>query len=101
MDDICANNHGGDPCSVAANPSHWRKAIDCERVYEEAVRRGKQGAISQELYNACGLSENTGAARCSDLKAAGRLIRTSRRGITTSGKKACVLVADIHWDEET
>jgi hypothetical protein len=96
IQDICAANHKGDSCSVAANPSRSAKDAVCEALYQEAVRRGPKGAIAESLYFALDLPHHTGSARCSDLKADGRLIRTTRRGQTVSGCSATVLIADIY-----
>jgi len=98
--DICANNHKGDSCSVAANPSRSAKEATCEALYQEAVRRGPKGAIAEELYFALDLPHHTGSARCSDLKAEGRLLRTKRRGQTLAGCSATILIADIFESRE-
>lgn len=99
IEDVCANNHKGDSCSVAANPRPSRKQAMCDAIYEEAVRVGPKGAIAEDLHRPLGLSHQTGSARCSDLKASGLLLRTTRRSVTVTDSPATVLVAKIYATE--
>lgn len=99
--DICENNHGGNPESYAARSSLNSSEIR-RRVLGFIQARGPQGATSDEIEQALGLSHQTASARCSELKAEGKVCVVGSRK-TRSGSKASVLVATSgrsNWPSE-
>ncbi len=92
--DPCERFHGGNPESVAAHetivPS---KEILCDRITNFVATLGTTGATCDEIEIGMRISHQTASARCTELLAERRLIRTSARRRTRSGRGAAVLVA--------
>lgn len=98
--DICAGNHHGNARSREAHTRIRRHKSNLrERIYNEALERGEHGDIAENLYRPLGICDNTGTARCSELKRDGLLVVSGRVALTASGSNADVLVADIFIQE--
>jgi hypothetical protein len=82
--DICANRHGGNAESVAAN---WKtnKQLDAERIMK--LLGCHNDLTCQEASDILRMPYTTASARFSDLKRAGRIEPTERRK-TRSGRFA-------------
>lgn len=71
--DVCANNHGGNEESRAAN-RRTNKEVDRARILDfMATRPGKEAHV-KELIRELDLKHQTASARLSDLKAAGVIV---------------------------
>jgi hypothetical protein len=66
--DICANNHGGDSASEAANPTPATKAEWQERVYQWICRHGVAGGTADECAAHFDVDHNTVAPRFTELR---------------------------------
>jgi hypothetical protein len=96
-DDITKNFHGGNPFSVRANrDTHPRKQAAKDRIHDGFIATGPAGKIAEAIYRPLGICDNTGTARCSELKRDGRLLGTSREALSSTGSAAQVLVADCY-----
>lgn len=99
QEDICRNNHGGNPESEAANVV-TNKERDRGRVIEFISSRGLYGTTCDSLEQRLGISHQTASARCSDLLKDGIIMRKPVPGMpdkyekrpTRTGKSAAVLV---------
>lgn len=99
--DICANRHGGNPESIAANPAEDVKEGIRLQIIEHVRALGPEGAIPDEIVATWGTIHNHVAPRCSDLKRDGRLVPqfehkngklVPKRRLTRDGNTARVLV---------
>jgi hypothetical protein len=98
-DDICRNNHGGNPESEDANLS-TDKDRDRGRIVQQLDLTGLAGATCDQLEAALGMSHQTCSARCSELLRDGIAIRKwdqvhpfrYERRPTRTGCHAAVLV---------
>jgi hypothetical protein len=89
--DVCARNHMGNPESVEAHNSiKSSKAAQWNLILSFLAERGDFGATAEEIQKALGMRQASTAARCSELKAAGK-VRVVGRRKTSSGRKAAVL----------
>lgn len=95
-DDICRNNHGGNPESEAANTGNTKKRDAFRKeMYEWWVAQGWGGAITEQaLTHFAHLRYSTVTARVSEMKRSGLLFKVGTRPTNYSGKQAAVLVAD-------
>jgi ATP-dependent RNA circularization protein (DNA/RNA ligase family) len=67
--DVCANKHGGNSESQAANEQvEPRKHEDCRRILAFLRQRGDLGATVKEVSKGLPLHYTTASARLSDLK---------------------------------
>jgi hypothetical protein len=89
--DICANNHGGNPESEAANKI-TDKTADAQRLADWYIARGARGGYMELAARELGMRHQTVSARQSDLKRLGVLWKTTQRTQTSSGAKAGVYV---------
>lgn len=94
--DICRNNHGGNPESVAAH-AKTKKARDRLTVTEALYLAASHGATCDELEVSTGMSHQTCSARCSELLAAQWIYRKPSGGgyekrKTRTGRHAAVLI---------
>lgn len=91
--DICANRHGGNAESVAANkrvtPTKAELRIS---IYDYIASRGAEGATTEEVSIALGIRYTTASARISELEA-DRWVRKAGRRPTSGGSTAAVLQA--------
>ena len=91
--DICANNHGGNVESVAANLHiHPYKPKQREIVYAYILKLGERGASANEVESGLNIPIRSAAARCSELRAEGRVVKYGTRP-TATGCNAAVLIA--------
>lgn len=102
--DITARRHKGNQFSVGANPTAQKKSDDMETIYQGFIARGEEGAVREDVYLSLGFDSNTGSARCSDLKHAGRIVPvwnpdgSHKKGRTKGGhgSPAGIMCADIY-----
>ncbi len=94
-DDICRNNHGGNPESEAANTGNTKKRDKFRRdLYAWWVEQGPRGAITERALHAfADLRYSTVTARVSEMKRSGLLFKVGVSPTEYSGKMAAVLVA--------
>lgn len=90
-DDICRNNHGGNPESEAAN-LQTDKRRDSRRIVDALVNVGWNGLTCDELEVRLAMSHQTCSARCSELKRDGTIAVKSAKRFTRTGSSAGVLV---------
>lgn len=91
--DICANRHGGNENSVAANKAiSPLKSESRRKVLDFIASRGQSGATSEEISIGLNLPINKISGRCSELKKFNLVIISGKR-LTKSGLYADVLVA--------
>ena len=91
--DPTANNHGGNPQSVAAHESiAKRKRVLRDRIVAHVDALGRTGAISDEIETALDLPHQTVSARLTEAKARGELVPSGWSRPTRSGRFAAVLV---------
>ena len=91
--DICANNHKGNPHSVAANAKiHVDKRPMREKIYDLIAHR--QHPTCEEIEIALGLKHQSVSARISELKRAGRIIITGERETLSGCMAATYGVSD-------
>ena len=94
--DICANRHGGNPESAAAN-ERTQKERDRKRVLWAIVNAGARGATCDELERTLTLKHQTCSARCSELLRDGMISRAVKddgshvKRQTATGSWAAVL----------
>jgi predicted Rossmann fold nucleotide-binding protein DprA/Smf involved in DNA uptake len=92
MSDVCANKHGGNEESNAANKKvDPFKAAMRELIYQAVVKRGPSTA--DEIVTYLGMPYQTVSGRFSDLKIEGRLVRTGERRMTRRNCTAAVFAA--------
>ena len=70
--DVCANNHGGNAESIAAN-LRTNKAADREAILQFMSERPGRESYVKEIIRELGLKHQTASARLSDLKAEGAI----------------------------
>lgn len=94
-DDICRNNHGGNPESEAANEGNTKKRDQFRRdLYAWWLKQGPSGAITERALHAFSdLRYSTVTARVSEMKRSGLLFKVGVSPTEYSGKMAAVLVA--------
>jgi predicted transcriptional regulator len=100
MDDICTTYHKGNTESREAHASIERMK---EAMRVKIVGRLKEvpsGRTCDEIETDLGLRHQTASARISELLASTRIIRTTIRRPTRSGRSASVVVAPEHWTPE-
>ena len=90
-EDVCENNHKGNPESVAAHKG-TDKNRDQARVLASIAGAGPQGRTCDEVEALLSMSHQTASARCSDLKKQGLVQVSAARRKTRSGSSAAVLV---------
>lgn len=90
--DICANRHGGNPQSKAANCRvGYTKAEQRRHVLTFIQVRGALGATTDEVAAGMGKPPNAVSGRLTELKAAGLIVKCGTRR-TRSGCSAGVFV---------
>lgn len=91
--DICKKNHRNNPFSELAH-EHIKLSKNqvLSLVLEYITSTLHKGATCDEVERATGLSHQTCSARCSELKALGRVVDSGMRRPTRSLKMASVLV---------
>jgi predicted transcriptional regulator len=87
--DICANRHGGDECSAAANESIREDKSVLRGLIREMIRN--RPLICEEIEAALSLKHQTVSARISELKAMGLIRASGAKRATSSGRMAHVL----------
>lgn len=95
-DDICANNHGGNPFSVSAyysTPSQKREAMRRE-IFKLAAGKGGRGITADEATSHFNTFHNSVAPRISELKRDEMLIETEFSRATRTGRQARVYVVN-------
>lgn len=91
--DICRNNHGGEPNSIAAHDSIREAKSQLQKAVLACIKSaGMIGVSCEQIEQMLGLSHQTASARVSELKRKG-LIRVQGHRKTKSGSNAGVLVA--------
>jgi hypothetical protein len=97
-EDVCRNNHGGNPESEAAN-RRTDKDNDRALILEALGAAGLRGETCDALEVALGMTHQTASARCSDLLRDGMIVRKLVPGPkkyekrpTRTGSPAAVLV---------
>jgi len=65
-----------------------------EKAYDYIVSKGADGATSDEVQAALQLTHQTGSARVTELKNAGRIVATGQKRKTRQRRNAMVYVAD-------
>jgi hypothetical protein len=77
--------------AAAASVADARELIET-RVLGHLAAAGDRGATAEETAIALGLRMQTASARFSELKDAGRIVKTMRTRATSSGRQAAVFV---------
>jgi DNA-binding Lrp family transcriptional regulator len=98
-DDICQNNHGGNPESFGAHRT-TDKSKDRRKILEILERAGELGATCDYMEQRLDISHQTCSARCSELIRDGVIARkhlSSKPGDylkrpTRTGRMAAVLI---------
>lgn len=96
-EDICRNNHGGNPESEAANEG-TSKSRDRQRIIDRLSMVGLSGDTCDNIEVVLGMSHQTASARCSELRRDGTAIPKPsgngkyERRQTRTGSTAAVLV---------
>lgn len=67
------------------------------KVLDFIRRQGTWGATADEVQGALRLSHQNGSARVSTLAKKGLIVRTGRKRVTRSGRKAFVYVAAVEF----
>ena len=96
MSDICSNNHGGNPFSVAAfysTASEKREAMRRE-IFKLAAKKGDLGITADEATAHFNTFHNSVAPRMSELKRDEMLIETIFSRATRTGRQARVYVVN-------
>jgi len=91
--DICANKHGGADTSVQAfkgTPAEVRQRMR-DQICQAIAAAGVRGATADEIVVTLGIPLQTTAARFSELKRDGRIVRVGSRP-TRLGRPARVYV---------
>lgn len=93
-EDVCASRHKGAETSEAAH-ERGRGGHEATRlqILEYVRGRGQLGATCEEISEALELRYTTASARCSELLAAGDVVRIGATRPTSSGSPASVVVA--------
>jgi hypothetical protein len=94
-DDICANKHGGNPNSRAAN-RRTDKAKGEARVYAHIWSFGLRGITRDRCEIDLNMGRSTVTARVADMKKRGTVIDTDRKEPTRTGCMAALVVATVH-----
>lgn len=94
FEDVCANKHGGNAQSVAAQEQHGHRRVSQRaRVWAFIYSRGEEGATCEEIEIALSMHRSTCSARVSELKNDGLVKESGRTRNTRTGTPAAVLVA--------